>query len=149
MDSFTSYVLKTSWRHLYKTFWRCLEDVFKTTSNVLKMSWRRFCKTSWRCLEDIFARRLEDVLKMSCKRLEDVWLRQIYWSWQRRFLKTYDLGEYIYLDQDILKTSPEDDDERRLHQDECLLGVNDFRLVKRVDCLARAVKFVQRYTPQF
>ena len=34
-------------------------------------------------------------------------------SW-RRLLKTYQLGEYIRLDQDDLKTSSEDGDERRL-----------------------------------
>ena len=46
---------------------------------------------------------------MSRKRLEDV-------------LKTYGQDEYIGLNQDVLKTSSEDEDERRLHQDECLLG---------------------------
>ena len=32
------------------------------------------------------------------------------------------MGEHIRLDKDVLKTSSEDEDERRLHQDECLLG---------------------------
>ena len=62
-------------------------------------------------LEGILARRLEDVLK------------------------TYDQDEYIDLDQDVfwrrrtkanifvlMRTSSEDDGERRLHQDEWLLG---------------------------
>ena len=48
------------------------------------MSWRRFCKTSSRLFKDILARRLEDVLKMSWKCLEDVWPRRVYWSWSRR-----------------------------------------------------------------
>ena len=39
-------------------------------------------------------RLLEDVLKTSWRRLEDVWPRQVYWSWSRRLL-------------DILKTSSE------------------------------------------
>ena len=52
---------------------------------------------SWKRLEDIFARRLEDVLKMSWRRLENV--------------KTYGQDEYIGLDQD----ASED-------EDECLLG---------------------------
>ena len=69
--------------------------------------------------EDVFARRLEDIL---ARRLENV-------------VKTYDQNEYIGLDQDVfwrcvsianmfalIKTSSEDEDKRRLHQDECLLG---------------------------
>ena len=88
--------------------WRHLEDVFKT-------SWKRLedaLKRPWRRFEDVLktsSKRLEDVLKTSWKRLEDV-------------LKTYSQDEYIGLDQDVLKTSSEDEDERRLHQDECLLG---------------------------
>ena len=71
-----------------------LEDVLKTSSkrleDVLEMSSRHFCRMPWkffeylvktssqdvlkmsRCLEDVFARRLEDILKTSWKRLEDV-----------------------------------------------------------------------------
>ena len=59
-------------------------------------------KTSWKRLKDILARRLEDVLKTSWKGLEDV-------------LKTYDQDEYIGLDQDVLKTSPEDIGLRRIY----------------------------------
>ena len=55
----------------------------------------------WKRLEDIFAGSLEDVLKTSWRRLEDV-------------LKTYGQDKYIGLDQDVLKTSSEDEDERRL-----------------------------------
>ena len=57
--------------------WRCLEDVLKT---------------SWRCLEDALKKFLQDVLKTPWKCLEDV-------------LKTYDQGEYIGLDQGVLKMS--------------------------------------------
>ena len=91
-----------SWRHLEDVFitsWRRLEDA-------LKRSWRRF----------------KDVLKTSSKCLEDV----LKTSWSRRLedlLKTYGQDEYIGLNQDVLKTSSEDEDERRLHQDECLLGL--------------------------
>ena len=60
-----------------------LENVLKISlQDVLKMSWRRLqnvLKTSWRCLEDVFARRLEDVLKTSWRRLEDV----LKTSWRR------------------------------------------------------------------
>ena len=57
-----------------------LENVFKTSlQDVLKISWRRIqnvLKTSWRYLEEVFARRLEDVLKTS---LQDV----LKISWRR------------------------------------------------------------------
>ena len=39
--------------------------------------------------------------KTSWRRLEDVWPRRIYWSWSRRL-------------EDVLKTSSEDEDQRRL-----------------------------------
>ena len=98
-------LLKTSWRHLYKTSWRCLEDILKTSSkrlqNVLKISWRHFCKTSWRYLEDVFTRLLEDISKTFWRRLEDLWPRRIYWSWSRRL-------------EGILNTSSENEDERHL-----------------------------------
>ena len=51
------------------------------------MSWRHLCKTPWRCLEDVFKRSwrcLEDVLKTSWRRFEDVWPRQIYCLWSKR-----------------------------------------------------------------
>ena len=76
---------RLTWWYIFKTSWRCLQDVFaRRLEDVLKTSWRRLGKTSWRCLEDVFARRLEDVLKTSWRRLEDVWTRRIYWSWPRR-----------------------------------------------------------------
>ena len=71
-----------------------LEDVLKISlQDVLKTSSKRFedvLKMSWRH----FSRRLEDVLTF-WRRLEDV-------------LKTYGQDEYIGLDQDVLKTSSED-----------------------------------------
>ena len=105
-------VLKTSVRDVLKMSWRCLEDVFKTSQrrpeDVLKTSWRRLedvLKTSSKRLEDVLKtswKHLEDVLKMSWGRLEDV------------LKTTYDQGEYIGYNQDVLKTSSEDEDERRL-----------------------------------
>ena len=105
-------VLKRSLQGVLKTSSKRLEDLLKMSwsrlENVLKMPWRRFRKTSWRRFEDVLARRLEYVLKT--------------------------FGEYIRLDQDVLKTSwirllktkmkdvfkkPS----RRLHQDKCLLGI--------------------------
>ena len=53
--------------NVLKMFWRCREDVLKTSwKRLIKMSWRRFenvLKTYWRFLEDFFARRLGDVLE--------------------------------------------------------------------------------------
>ena len=94
--------------------------------NVLKISLQNVLKMSWR--------HLEDVLKTSWRRLEDV-------------LKTYGQDKYIGLDQDVfwrrkakanifvlIKTSWRRLEDilwrrrwkmssRRLHQDECLLGI--------------------------
>ena len=83
--------------------------------------------TSWK--------RLDNILKISWTRLEDVWPRQIFWSWSRRLenaLKTSSEDVWVrrrYLPwsrrllkpktNDVFKTSS-----RRLHQDECLLGCN-------------------------
>ena len=94
-------VLKASLQDVLKTpsKRKCLEDVFK-------MSWRRFCKTSWR--------RFEDVLK--------TYDQDEYIGLDQEVLKTYQQGEYIRFDQDVFKTSSDDEEERRLHQDECLLG---------------------------
>ena len=52
-------------------------------------------------------------------------------------MKTFDLDECIGLGQDVLKTSSEDEDERRLYQDECLLGMVPF---KRYEQLSELVK---------
>ena len=95
------------------------ENVFKISlQEVLKMSWRHL-ETSSKSLEDVLKtlwRGLEDVFKTSWRGLEDV-------------LKTYGQDKYIGLDQDVLKTSSEDEDERRLHQDECLLGGNLINII--------------------
>ena len=64
-------------------------------------------------LENVLKISLQDVLKMSWRRLEDIWPRRIYWSWLRGL-------------QDVLKTSSEEEDERRLHQDEYLLRYSSF-----------------------
>ena len=64
-----SCVLKTSFRHLCKRSWRCLEDILQ---GVLKMSWRRFSKTSWIRLEDVCKTSWQDALETSGRRLEIV-----------------------------------------------------------------------------
>ena len=94
-------VLKTSWQDVLKMSWRRLE-------NVLKTSWRRFCKTSWKHLENVLKKYGQDeyigfdqdVLKTSS---EDVWLIRIYLSSLRSL-------------EDVLKTSFEDENERRLQE---------------------------------
>ena len=85
-------------------------------------------KTFWRCLEDVFARDFEDVLKASWRRVEDVLLIRIYWSWSRRledvFWRWMSKGNVFVWSkrlEDVLKTSSENEDERCLHQDKCLL----------------------------
>ena len=111
----TVYLDYASWKHLCKTSWRRLEDIF--ARRISKTSWRcleDLLKTSWRCFEDVFARRLEDVLKtyghdeyigldqnVLKTSSEDVWLRWIYSSWWRRL-------------ENVLEMSSEDEDERRL-----------------------------------
>ena len=111
-------ILKASLQDLLKISWKRLE-------NVLKTSWRRFCRR----LEDVLKTSWQDVLQMSWRRFRKT-------SW-RRLLKTNDYGEYIRLDQDIFKTSSEDEEtsSRRLHQDECLLG-NYFYKTLHLSCSA-------------
>ena len=108
---------------------------------VLKTSWRHLCKKCWRCLEDVSARHLEDVLKTSWrhlgmaswKRLEDIWPRKTYWSWPRRLEDVFWRGitkANIFVlikrswrhhlkakTKDVFKMSS-----THLHQDKCLLG---------------------------
>ena len=76
------------------------------------LTWWYVFKTSWRCLQDVFARRLEDVLKTSWRCLEDVLktscVLKMCWRRLENVLKTYGQDEYIGLDQDVLKTSSED-----------------------------------------
>ena len=81
-----------------------LQDVLKTLlQDVRKMFWKQLGKTSWRCLED-------------------AWPRQIYWFWPRSledvFWRRMSMGNIFVL----IKTSSENKDERRLHQDKCLVG---------------------------
>ena len=80
-----------------------LQDVLKTLlQDVRKMFWKQLGKTSWRCLED-------------------AWPRQIYWFWPRSledvFWRRMSMGNIFVL----IKTSSENKDERRLHQDKCLV----------------------------
>ena len=82
-----------------------LESVLKTSlQDVLKMSWRRLekvLKMSWRRLENIL-KHLGDVLKMSWRHLENLWKM----SW-RRMTKTNILV--------LIKTSSEDVWVRRIY----------------------------------
>ena len=88
-------VWKTSLQDVLKMYWRRLEYV-------LNMSQRPFCKTSWKGLENVLKTSWRGMVKTTILVLiktssEDVWVRWI-----------------IRLDQDVLKTSSEDKDERRL-----------------------------------
>ena len=94
-------------RSLENMFWdvskmtsRLQEDVLKTSRRQLKS----VLKMPWRCVTKA---KIFVLIKTSWRQLEDVFWR--YCSWTRRF-------------QDVLKTLSQDEDERRLHQDECLLG---------------------------
>ena len=85
-------VLKMSSRRICETFWRRFEDVLKT-------SWKRVSKASLKTYgQDDYIGLDQDVLKTSS---ENVWLIRIYSSSLRRL-------------EDVLKTSFEDEDERRL-----------------------------------
>ena len=93
-----------TWWYVFKTSWRCLQDVFaRRLEDVLKTSSRRLGKTSWRCPEN--------VLKTSWKRLEDVRTRRIHIRCM--------INKNIFV---FIKMSW-----RRLHQDECLLGIFVFQ----------------------
>ena len=78
--------LKTSWSDVFKTSWISLEDV-------LKMSWKR--------LEDVLKMSWRRFWKTSWRRVEDSLTKTIIWSSSR-------------LIEDVMKTSSEDEDERRL-----------------------------------
>ena len=111
--------------YVLKMSWRCLEDIFAgRLENFLNTSWKHLRKASWRCL-DVLKTFLQDVLKTSWRRLEDVWPGRIYWSWSRRLedvLKTFSEDAWvrrIYSPwsgrlEDVLKASSEDEDKRRL-----------------------------------
>ena len=85
--------------YLDNTSWKRLEDIFgRRLEDVLRTSWRRFeevLKTSWRRLEDFLKMILQDILKTFWRRLEDV----LKTSW-RRITKMNILG--------LIKTSSED-----------------------------------------
>ena len=93
-------VLRTFLQNVLKTSWKDLEDVLKTSWTRLEVVWSRRIYWSW-------PRRLQDVLKTSS---EDVWLRRIYLSWSRRL-------------EDVFWSKRRKTFSRRLHQDECLLGI--------------------------
>ena len=100
----------TSRKRLEDIFARSIQDVFKTSWRRLEDILKTFFKTSWRYLEDVF----QDVLKTSWRRLEDVWPRWIYWSWPRRLEDVFwrrkaEVNIFV-----LIKTSSEDEDERRL-----------------------------------
>ena len=113
--------MKISWRRLedvLKTSWRRLQDILMTfLQDVLKKFWRRLENVLVRRLEDVLKtsyRCLEDVLQMSWRRLQDIlmtFMQDVFW---RRMSKVN-----IFV---LMKTSSEDEGERRLHQDECLLS---------------------------
>ena len=96
-----------------------LDNVLKIfLQDVLKMSWRRLQKvltTSWRCLQDFFARRLEEVFKKVLKTSWQVVLKTSWRHLENVVLKTYGQDEYIGLDQDFLKTSSENVWLRRIY----------------------------------
>ena len=110
--------MKTSWRRFWKTSWRSFEEVLKMScQDVLKMSWKcleEVCKTCWRRLGNTSWRRLEEVLKTPLRRMAKTkilvliktpWrrLEDVFW---RRMTRAN-----IFV---LIKTSSEDDDERRL-----------------------------------
>ena len=99
-------VLKTSWRRLedvFKTSWRRLEDVLKTfLQDVLKTSGQAVLKMSWRHLGNALKTSWRRVAKMNILVLTKT-------SWRRL----------------------EDKDERRLNQDECLVGSDLFHMFTR------------------
>ena len=93
----------------WNTSQRLLNKNSSTWWYVLKTSWRFLFKTSQRCVEDVLARCLEDVLTRCLEGAFTTSLVLIKTSW-RRLLKTKT--------KDVFNTSL-----RRLHQDECLLGL--------------------------
>ena len=105
-------------RNAWNTSQRLLNKNSSTWWYVLKKSWRYFSKTSRRCLEDVLARCLEDVLARCLEGAFTTSLVLIKTSW-RRLLKTKK--------KDVFNTSL-----RRLHQDECLLGLSFFKVTNLI-----------------
>ena len=98
--------LKTFVQEILQRFWRRLEDVLaRRLQDIFKTSWRRLknvLKRSWRFLEDIFSRHLENVLKTSWQEVLKTTRSHSPW------------GQHIRLDKDVLKTSSEKENKRRL-----------------------------------
>ena len=92
-------ILKIYWQHGLKMSCRRLEDVLKT-------SWTRFCSTLWRHLTQT---NILVLIKTSWRRLEDLWLRQIYSPWSRHL-------------EDIFWRRRRKTSSWHLYQDEYLLG---------------------------
>ena len=80
--------LKMSWRHVWKTFWKRLQSILKTSWRYLDVFSRRLedSKKSWRQIikMNIFMLMfMQHVLKTSWKRLEDKSPRWIYSFWSK------------------------------------------------------------------
>ena len=65
----------------------CLESFLKKSlQDVLKTSWTRLqnvLNKSWRCLEDVLKTFLQDILKTTWRRFKDVLARRLEASWKR------------------------------------------------------------------
>ena len=74
---------KTSWQDVFaKNYWKCVEDVLKTSWSCIKDVWPRQIFSSWsRRQEDVFRRHMSKtntcvLIKMSSRRTEDVLRRR-------------------------------------------------------------------------
>ena len=99
---------RLTWWYIFKTSWRCLQDVFaRRLEDVLKTSWRHLenvLKTSWR--------RLENVLKTSWRRMDKTNILVLTkTSWRRWLIRIYSSSSRRL--EGVLKKSFEDEDERR------------------------------------
>ena len=90
--------------------------------NILKMSWRHLWETSLRPLEDLFARHFKIAFKMSWRCLANVFLQDVMKTSWRRITKTnICLDQDVFWKRMskanifvLINTSSEDEDERRL-----------------------------------
>ena len=119
--------LDTPWKRRQPLVFWCFQRVSKKISGmkwvnknsltwwyVLKTFWRHLYYTSWRYLEDLLKMFLQDVVEKIWKRLDDVWPIRIYWYWSRRLEDVFWrclCKANIFV---LIKTSSEDEDERRL-----------------------------------
>ena len=115
-----------TWWYVFKTSWRCLQDVFaRRLEDVLKTSWRR--------LEDVLKTFLQDVLKTSWRRMAKTnilvltktsWIRLEDVFWRRTINKNI----FVFIKtswrryEEVFWRRRRKTSSRRLHQDECLLG---------------------------